>query len=372
VQRPQAAIREAASLRGEAEDAADSLRHHWQTQINQHVAELPAPRGAALPETNKDKEHTEKSAHHEHSPALEKASADLKVRQDADPANSVRNSAENAAAPQVKAPSAPYNPARVQGEQAFRPEERVDRDMRLLQETPDARPVRHLGSIQDFPDIELSAPDGPPSFLYTEDAAQPGANPYPGMRENAVPWENPAAHGWIKAFMSTLHGVLFRSPSFFADLSSGGSLGMSYLFFLIMGYVAILSSLLWSQALAALLPGTVQALTSRLALPVLLLLAPVALGLMLLFVSGCIRLLLLLLAPEKSEFSLVYKLVSYSTAPFVLSIVPFVGPAVGALWFTVVLSLACRHALGLSWKLAVFIPLLPAAMLLGGLIRYFL
>jgi hypothetical protein len=124
--------------------------------------------------------------------------------------------------------------------------------------------------------------------------------------------------------------------------------------------------------LAALLPGTVLGLGNHIALPALLLLAPIALGMALLFVTGCIRVILLLFVPEKSIFPLVYKVVSYSMAPFVLSIVPFIGPVIGAAWFFAALVVGCRNALKLSWKLSVFTPLPPVAMLISGLAWYFL
>ena len=250
------------------------------------------------------------------------------------------------------------------------PEERVERDMLLLLETPESRPTRNLGSLRENADFSERSPEDEAGRADDGADGMPDDGLSEERRESAVPWENPAAHGWFKAFTNTLHGVMFRGPDFFSCLSSGGSLGQGYLFFLIMGYVTIFGSLLWSLALAALLPGTVQGLTDRIALPALLLLAPIALGLMLLFVTGCIRILLLLFAPEKSEFSLIYKVVSYSMAPFVLSIVPFVGPVVGAVWFITALITGCRNALRLSWQLSVFAPLPPAAMLLSGLVWY--
>ena len=369
VQRPQGAVREAAARRGDIWDAVDTLHHRWQAQMDQHVTEVITPRPVPMPDVSDEEAAPEEKARHEDSAALEKATAALRSRLGGEPARKAESPADSPLAPVREAAPAPKAAVYPYGENGPRPEERVEQDMRLLREAPDARPVRNLGSLSDYPDIAFSSSDGEsPSF--TDGEPEDGLDE--DMAENAIPWENPAAHGWAKAFMSTLHGVMFRGPAFFSRFSAGGSLGPGYLFFLILGYVTILGSLLWSQALAALLPGTIQGLSNRIALPVLLLLAPIALGLMLLFVTGCIRVILLLFAPEKSVFPLVYRVVSYSMAPFVLSIVPFVGPAVGAAWFIAALITGCRNALKLSWKLSVFAPLPPAAMLLGGLVWYFL
>lgn len=424
---PQSAVREAVSRRGDIWDAVDTLHQRWQAQMDQHVTEVITPRPAPPPERESETgmpepaeetraperpEETrmaeraqaerlpEETRRHEHSPALEKAAAALKARLGlgkpgetgrpaarAPEAGAERTAApareriaapqweqddalegERASAPGREQAAAPEHPVSY-GEGSPRPEERVERDMRLLRESPDdSRPTRNLGSLLDYPDPDTLPLGDETSGL----SAGADSDDYPERRESAVPWEHPAAHGWIPAFMGTLHGVMFRGPAFFSRLSAYGSLGPGYLFFLIMGYVAILGSLLWSQAMAALLPGAVHGLSERIALPVLLLLAPIALGLMLLFVAGFIRIILLLFAPDKSEFPLVYRVVSYSMAPFVLSIVPFVGPVIGAAWFVAALIIGCRNALGLPWKLSVFAPLPPAAMLLGGLVWYFL
>lgn len=184
-------------------------------------------------------------------------------------------------------------------------------------------------------------------------------------------WEHPAAHGWFRAFTRTVGEVMFNGPSFFSALSSGGTLGQGYLFFLILGYIAILSGMGWSLAAEALLPGLLPLPPVDSALP-LLIIAPVALGFMQLFAAAFIRLILLLFAPDQADFGLIHKIVSYAAAPFVLSVVPFVGPPVASLWFMAELSIGCRKALGLSPALSLAAPLPPALALVAGLAWYFL
>jgi hypothetical protein len=366
VQRPQSAIREAAAMRGDAHDAVDGLRRHWQRQLDQQVAELPF----SYPlDTSHEKDSAKADSRKETPRSRENADA-LADRQDETPAAMQKNAAGRTAQHTIS--SAPEKTPASRDEDASCPEERVDRGLRLLRDAPDARPVRNLGSLQDFPDIALPAPDEKRSLFHAQKAMEGDAGLDADPPEHPVPWENPAAHGWLKAFTHTLHGALFQTPYFFSRLSASASLGLSYLFFLIMGYVAILSAHLWTQALAVLLPGTIQDPASHIALPVLLLLAPIALGLTLLFITACIRIFLLLFTPEKSDFFLVYKIVSYATAPFILSLVPFIGPAIGAAWFVMILIVGCRNALNLSWKLAVLAPLPPTATLLSGLAWYFL
>jgi hypothetical protein len=238
------------------------------------------------------------------------------------------------------------------------PEERVDQDMGLLRDDRSSIPVRDLGRLKEFPDNEED--EDFLSFAGEEEEAR------------SVPWENPAECGWVGGFMATLRGVMFGGPSFFASFSNRGSLAPGYLFFILMGYICVFGSLAWSMAAEALLPGVLPLPVGRMALPVLILLAPIALGLMQLFVVGCIRLVMRLFAPERADFVLIYKVVSYAPASFVLCVVPFVGPPIAAVWFMVSLVGGCRGALRLSWPLSLCASLPPAFLLLGSIAWYFL
>ncbi|MDL2267081.1 zinc-ribbon domain-containing protein [Desulfovibrio sp. OttesenSCG-928-G15] len=258
------------------------------------------------------------------------------------------------------------------------PEERVEQHMRMLQDThsPD-RPTRHLGMLKDYGDTPGQQPTGkqardrilPPM---TDADEVLGASPLEASEESGVPWENPAQNGWFKGFVATLQGVMFRGPEFFSGITGGGSLVPGYIFFLVMGYVAILSTLAWVHATTVLLPPDVVTLPdSKVALPLLLLLAPLALGLMLLFVTGCIRVFLRLFAPDKANFGRIYKVTAYAFAPLVLSVVPIIGPAIGGIWFLAAIAIGCRHTLKLPWGLAAPLSLLPAAILGGGIFYLF-
>jgi hypothetical protein len=238
-------------------------------------------------------------------------------------------------------------------------EERVERDLLLLRHDGD-RPSRDLCRLDperpDLPDLEMPAvaPD-----------------PLPAEEDDGeIPWENPAAHGWARAFLRTLYGVMFNPPAFFSRLRPARSLAAEYLFFILLGYIAILSSVAWTQAALHFLPNLQTDLQPRLPLPLLFLVAPVVLGLMLLFAAGGIQLLLRLFAEEPADFSLTFKVVSYAISPFILCIVPFVGPLAGALWFLFVLFSGCRHGLGISGRLAAGVSLPPALLLIAGIIWF--
>ena len=383
VLRPQSAVRESAE-QSDIWDAVDALHERWQAQLDQHVTEVEQP--SHIAERAKTEQEarlaeragTEKIRPSERAgtkqptpdaviPAPSAASANVaasavavkatqpepEAAPDADP---VRTPAAEKERPPKNGPAAAQQAMPVvfpYSNGGAKPEERVEHDMQMLRQEPSSRPMRDLGRLKEFPDAEQDAEDA-------------------DAQHEDIPWENPARYGWARGFMRTVRGAMFNAPALFSAVRSDGSLAPGYLFFLILGYISIIATVAWSQAAALLLPGVFSLPGTPMALPLLLLLAPVALGLMLLFVTGFIKIVLTLFAPEKAVFPIIYRIVAYSVAPFILSVVPFVGPALGALWFLASLILGCRHGLGLSWGLACTAPLLPAAALLGGLVWYFL
>ena len=232
------------------------------------------------------------------------------------------------------------------------PEERVERDILLLRGS-DERPLRDLGRLDEY-------------------GATGGGSEDDGAAGGDIPWEMPEKYGWIQAFIKSIHEVMFNAPSFFSRLRPSGSLASEYLFFLLLGYIGILGSVAWTRTALLLIPSLREDTGPSLSLPAVLLLAPLALGLMQVCVTGGIRIIQRLLSSDPLDFSLVFKIVSYSVAPFVLSVVPFVGPVVGAIWFLATLFIGCRHGLGLSWRRAVAVPLFPALVLIYGVAWYFL
>ena len=422
VQFPQGAVRETVSH--DIWDAVDSLHHRWQTQMDQHVTEVETPRPAARiaakdtssRQTADTSPTTGEASFSE--PADSKPHSLRNIPLQVDDASSVSHTSHTSIDAQPMAAAIAYSSTPSvfpYAEDGPPPEQRVERDMLLLKDSSE-RPMRDLGKLDEFggftqPDSAGTSSSGstPDSGAYS--GQHSGQNATPGaatqgtaqaprrvqvtasfsddsdlddaydnndaeqdflQSESAIPWENPAKHGWFRAFMDTLHGAMFAGPAFFSRFTAAGSLAPGYLFFLLMGYIAILGSVIWAQATTLLLPMAEPLTSHRVGLPVLLLLAPIALGLMQLFVTSCIRIVLQLFAPSEANFPLIYKVVSYSVAPLVLSIVPFVGPVVGALWFLASLITGCRNALGVSWRLAVMAPLPPALLLLSSMVWYFL
>jgi len=67
------------------------------------------------------------------------------------------------------------------------------------------------------------------------------------------------------------------------------------------------------------------------------------------FLAALYGLMIRLAQPDKADFSVVVRVIAYSAAPCVFSIVPFVGSAVASVWCVAVSFAGCKYALGLSW-----------------------
>ena len=71
--------------------------------------------------------------------------------------------------------------------------------------------------------------------------------------------------------------------------------------------------------------------------------------LLIFFLAALYGLMIRLAQPDKADFSVVVRVIAYSAAPCVFSIVPFVGSAVASVWCVAVSFAGCKYALGLSW-----------------------
>lgn len=205
------------------------------------------------------------------------------------------------------------------------PEERVEKDLCFLQTTAE-RPTKELGILRE---TQLE------STLY----------PFSETRE--IPWEHPQTYGVFSSLLRTIKSVMFSAPAFFRTIPPLGGMAFAFLFFILHGYLAVMCTTFWVILAAVLfdLPslGHVQDLV-----PTIALFTPVALSLLLIAATSFTRIFLILFQRQQATFAFTFKLLCYSIAPLLLSIIPFIGPIAGLIWSFVILGTACHHSTGLS------------------------
>ena len=201
------------------------------------------------------------------------------------------------------------------------------------------------------------------------------------------PWAcAPGETGWIKAFWRTAARAASAPRLFFAALSPDGGKQRAFLFYLAVCAIQSVAERFWhhvfynyiseriapdpqlEELLKILEPGSniVPELLIRCGL----------LSIQLVVASLLMGLAYRLVAPGRGSCPLIFKIMAYSSAPWLLSVVPVAGSLAGFCWSLGCLALGCKTALDLNWPKTLFgfLPLLllygptiiAAGALLGG------
>lgn len=211
-----------------------------------------------------------------------------------------------------------------------------------------------------------------------------------GEQYSGLPWDiAPDGVGWIAAFFKTTRLVMFSPAAFFAALAPEQKMGRALGFFLIICAIQILAESIWSGYLLnsvvssdigdpKLQKFSAEMLASRNNLFITLLMRSGLLIIQLYIFSFMMYLVYRLFARQRTAYSLVFQIMSYSAAPAILSLVPVFGSIAGSIWSVWCLLVGCKSAIGLNWAqtilgflpvLFVIVPILTQAMAIvqGGL-----
>ncbi|MEG6504443.1 YIP1 family protein [Nitratidesulfovibrio sp. 1201_IL3209] len=212
------------------------------------------------------------------------------------------------------------------------------------------------GSRQDsdghgdpFPPRDGQRPD-------ERDAPRP---PWAASARSEVPWENLDRLGFFPGLYQTILRVMLAAPRFFAGVRSSGSLKRPVTFYLLIGIFQALTERLWYLMSMRAFGGFIEdpqlqawmgSVTHDMSLPMTLLLSPFTLLLQLAVLSGLYHFMIRLVEPRAADLPTTVRVISYSAAPTVLSVVPLVGPVVGSLWFVVCTFVGVKYAHRLPWS----------------------
>lgn len=263
------------------------------------------------------------------------------------------------------------------------PAEAQERESRLPTEKegddplpPDALvvPQKTQSSAQEAHKSRLAAEPEQP--LRSASASQEEQGEARNVAKADIPWELPEHYGLIDSMYQTILRVLFAAPRFFAELPRArGTLIRPAIFFILIGTVQAMMERMWVvsrlQALSEMGDANAQAglaaLSHNMSVGVLLVSMPFLLLLQWLIYAGLFNLMVRLVEPEKANFEVVLRIVAYSAAPGIISIIPWVGSYTASLWFMVSCFMGVRYALGLSWSRTAMalVPLFMLAFVLG-------
>lgn len=185
------------------------------------------------------------------------------------------------------------------------------------------------------------------------------------------PWENPQ-FGYPAAFYQTAMRVMFAAPRFFAGLMPVASHVRPLLFYLVVGVLQIIVERVWGRILSSVMAPAastdpdlqvlLQMLDPDTSLFLTVLLRTAMITLQLFLAAGLFHLAFRLFVPTRANFSLVFQVLAYSSAPALLCIVPVAGSIVGFIWGLACSFIGCRYALRLTMQQTV-IALAPLLLL---------
>lgn len=185
------------------------------------------------------------------------------------------------------------------------------------------------------------------------------------------PWAfAPGEAGWLSAFYRTAVNVMFSARLFFRSLPFEESKRRAFQFYLIVSIAQCAIERLWSYVFYNYFSDNLMDDPQAAALLKLLEPDPNVLADMLLrcgllilqlyVFSLLIYLMYRLVAPGMGSFSLIFRILAYSSAPALLCVVPAIGVLAGLFWGLGCLVVGFKSAMDLSWPkaLAGLVPLL--------------
>jgi hypothetical protein len=182
--------------------------------------------------------------------------------------------------------------------------------------------------------------------------------PFPDTRTLPNPWEDPR-DGYLAAFYQTAVRVLFAAPRFFAGLVPQKQLARALCFYLIVGLIQIFAEQFWLAVAAKVLAPRAESdpqfaqllalLSHGMSLPLAVLVRTAFISLLLFGAAFLYHMMFRIVTPSKANFSLVFQVIAYASAPALLGIMTPIGSLAGFIWSIACSVAGCRYALRISW-----------------------
>jgi len=182
---------------------------------------------------------------------------------------------------------------------------------------------------------------------------------YPDAPPLSNPWEDPQ-DGYCAAFYQTAVRVLFAAPRFFAGLEPQKPLMRALAFYLIVGVIQIVAEQFWLAVFANVLAPRAESdpqfahlltlLSREMSLPLFVLARTAFISFELLIAAMLYHIMFRIVAPATADFSLVFQVIAYASAPALLGIIPVLGSLAGFIWGIACSVVGCRYALRITWR----------------------
>lgn len=219
----------------------------------------------------------------------------------------------------------------------------------------------------DSSDTEAEIPHSASSRDFAgEDNVRPEDLPPAG-----IPWEHPERYGFLGSFFHTILQVMFRGAWFFSQIRDDSSLARPVVFCVLLDFFFIVAAFFWlfgptnfvsaDQSQMQVYNNFIQSFRT----PLFVLTLPFVLLIQLIIKTFFFYLMLRLAQPDRVQFNLVLRVLSYSAAPLILAMVPVLGSVIGWVWSIAASVIGCKYAFRLSWGKTA-LALVPLFLLAAG------
>jgi hypothetical protein len=188
-------------------------------------------------------------------------------------------------------------------------------------------------------------------------------------KRQATPWETHLQLGLWRGIKETIKSVNFLPRKMFSTMPVIGGLRGPLAFGLLIGSISSMFSFFWEFLMAT--SGFLKPLgdvSVSFSLPIiffsLILLSPILVTIEIFILSFIIHFLLLLVRCGKNRFEATFRVVAYSQATRVWSIIPFIGSPIGWVWRSIIHVIGLKEAHETSYLRVMIAFSIPLVVLL--------
>jgi len=196
----------------------------------------------------------------------------------------------------------------------------------------------------------------------------------------SIPWQQRTERGLWDAAIGTIKGVLFSPRATFSKMPVAGGWREPLAFGLLVGSIGSMFTFFWEfMAAATGLFNPVWSVSVSVSSPfiflLLIFLSPLFVAVNLFLSSILIHILLFLVRGGRNGYEATFRVVAYSQATRVWSVIPLLGGAIGWIWRSIAYIIGLKEAHETSYArviLAFLIPFIFFVLFIAGVILFIL